>query len=145
MGRFLAKVKRAVPSLWSLVIFYILHSDNTWIWSSYYTFLSSCCHATEKFRANLCFDSSKHSLQTADGNNKVTSRVLQTILVAYIFKLVLHFDWAVINNQIKYHFKQNERIFGENQCGIERGNWNSECQRLLLEYLDTKSYHLQSL
>ena len=34
------------------------------------------CIELEKFRANLCFDSSEYSVQTADGNNKVTSKIL---------------------------------------------------------------------
>ena len=55
--------------------------------SSYYAFLGSCCNETEKSRANLCFDSSEHSSQTADGNNKV--RYFTSALVLNILKLVL--------------------------------------------------------
>ena len=55
--------------------------------SSYYAFLGSCCNETEKFRANLCFDSSEHSSQTADDNNKV--RYFTNALVLNILKLVL--------------------------------------------------------
>ena len=32
----------------------------------------SSCQETEKFRANLCFDSSEHRVQTTDDNNKVS-------------------------------------------------------------------------
>ena len=42
----------------------------------------------EKFRANLCFETSEHSVQTADDNRKVISPTL----VLYIFKLVLYFN-----------------------------------------------------
>ena len=30
--------------------------------SLHYTFFGSCCHKTEKSQANLCFDSSEHSV-----------------------------------------------------------------------------------
>lgn len=44
--------------------------------SSYFPFFGNCCLETEKFREHFCFESCEHSVQTADENNKVTSRTL---------------------------------------------------------------------
>ena len=52
------------------------------------------------FRWSLKRQSPDHSVQTADDNRKVTSRVLQLTLVLYIFKLLLYFNSFVISNQI---------------------------------------------
>ena len=46
---------------------------------------------------------SEHSVQTVDGNSKVTYQASQVTLVLYIFKLVLYFKSSIINNQIKYY------------------------------------------
>ena len=43
--------------------------------SSYYPFYSAgVTKKTEKFRANSCFETSEHSVQTADDNRKVISQ-----------------------------------------------------------------------
>ena len=55
----------------------------------------------EKFRVNLCFETSEHSVQTADDNNKDTSQALQLTLVLHIFKLILHINSIIISNLIK--------------------------------------------
>ena len=69
----------------------------------------------EKVRANLCFDSSEHRLQTADDKNKVTSEILRKV---NIFQLVLYFDSTVINNQISYYFKPDSQV-AEKSCQIK--------------------------
>ena len=67
--------------------------------SSYYTFFGSCCYKTEKFWANLCFDSSEHSALTADDNNKVSN--FTDALALNILRSVLYFNSTIINNQIR--------------------------------------------
>ena len=52
-------------------------------------FLAAVAELTEKFRVNLYFETSQHSVQTADDNISDTSEALQLTLVLYIFKLVL--------------------------------------------------------
>ena len=43
--------------------------------SSYYPFYSAVVtKKTEKFRAKVCFETSEHSVQTADDNRKVISQ-----------------------------------------------------------------------
>ena len=59
----------------------------------------SCCE-TEKFGANLCFNPSEDSVQTAGNNNKVTSQILETTLILYAFEMALYFESTIINNQI---------------------------------------------
>ena len=56
----------------------------------------------------LIFETSEHSLLTADDNRKVFS---QLTLVLYNFKLVLYFNWIIISNQIKYYLPIKELIF----------------------------------
>ena len=38
--------------------------------SSYYVFFGSCWQETEKFRVNIYFETSEHSVPTADDNSK---------------------------------------------------------------------------
>ena len=83
--------------------------------SSYYTFFDSCCYGTEKFRANLCFDSSECSVQTADGNNSYFTNTS----VRKIFKLVLYFDSTIINNQIRYSVTAKRMNFAETQYSFQ--------------------------
>ena len=45
-------------------------------WSSYDTFFGSCCYEMKKFRANLCFYSSEHSMQTNVSNWDSMDRVI---------------------------------------------------------------------
>ena len=59
-------------------------------------FLAAVAKLTEKFRVNLYFETSQHSVQTADDNISDTSEALQLTLVLYIFKLVL---LSVIKNK----------------------------------------------
>ena len=40
---------------------------------SYYQFFAGCCQGTEKFRVDVYFEASEHSVQTADDNSKLTS------------------------------------------------------------------------
>ena len=42
--------------------------------SSYYQFFDSCCQEMEKFRVNVCFETSEYSVQIAYGNSKLTSK-----------------------------------------------------------------------
>ena len=87
------------------------HTDlKSQFWSSYYPFFGCCCEKMENFRANICFETSEHSVQTADDNSKVISRALQFTLVLYIFKLVLDFNSITNSNQIKYYFAIIEGI-----------------------------------
>ena len=65
----------------------------------------------EKLRVNFCFETSEHSVQTADDNSEVISQALQLTLALYIFKLVLYFKSIIINNQIKYYLPINRGIF----------------------------------
>ena len=67
----------------------------------------------EKFWANLCFETSKHSMQTADDNSIVISQELQLSLALYIFKLVLYFNSIIISNQIKYYLAINSEFFAD--------------------------------
>ena len=69
-------------------------------------------------RLNFCFETSKHSVQTADDNNKVTSQALQLTLVLYIFKLVLSYYPITISNQIKYYLSTNRGNFLQIQYGF---------------------------
>ena len=56
---------------------------------------------------------SKHSVQTADDNSKLTSKTRETTLVLYDFKLVLHLDTTATSNQIKYYITANrENVLG---------------------------------
>ena len=64
-----------------------------------------------KFRENLCFETSEYSVQTADDNSKVISQAIQLTFVLYIYKLVLYFNSTINNNQIKYHLAIIEQIF----------------------------------
>ena len=45
-------------------------------WSSYGTFFGSCCYEMKKFRANLCFYSSEHSMQINVSNWDNMDRVI---------------------------------------------------------------------
>ena len=73
----------------------------------------------EKVRANLCFNSSKPRAQTADDNNKITSKILKKV---NIFKLVLYFDSTVINSQISYYFKSDSQV-AENFTKLKFSIW----------------------
>ena len=82
-------------------------------WSSYYTFLGSCRYETKTFRANLCFDSNEHDMQTTDGNNKISCST--NALVLNIFKLILYFNSTVINNQLRNYLTTVRRNFLKTQ------------------------------
>ena len=45
-----------------------------------------------KFQVNLSFEKKEHNMQTVHDTSKVTSKVNQTTLTLFIFKLALHFD-----------------------------------------------------
>ena len=75
--------------------------------SLFYPFFGSCCQETEKFRVNVCFETSEHSVQTADDNSKVISQAFELTLALNIFKLVLYFNSVIISNQIKYYLARN--------------------------------------
>ena len=89
-------------------------------WPTYYQFFCSCCQETENFLANLCFKRREHSVQTADDNIKVISQAFWSTLVLYIFKLVLHYNWIIISNQIKYCLPMNRDNFLQIQYGSYR-------------------------
>ena len=84
--------------------------------SSYYPFFVSCCYEMEKFRANLCFDTSGESLQTADDSNKVS--YFTNAFVLNNSKLVLYFNSNVINNQIRHYLTTIRRNFLKTQYGF---------------------------
>ena len=42
--------------------------------SSYYPFSGDCCSEKKKFRVNVCFETNKYSVQTADDNSKIISK-----------------------------------------------------------------------
>ena len=84
--------------------------------SSYYPFFVSCCYEMEKFRANLCFDTSGESLQTADDSNKVS--YFTNALVLNNSKLVLFLNSNVINNQIRHYLTTIRRNFLKTQHGF---------------------------
>ena len=88
--------------------------------SSYYQFFGSCWQVTEKFRVNLCFETSEHSVETTDDNNNVTLQAPVTTLVSYVFKLVSYFDSVVISNQIKYCLATSRGNFLQVQYGFCR-------------------------
>ena len=102
--------------------------------SSYDTFFGSCCYETEKFAASLCFDSSEHSVQTADDNNEVSN--FTNALVLNIFKLVLYFNSTVINNQIRHHLTTTRRNFLETQFGFK--SMKIHCGLLLKRVFTTR-------
>ena len=45
-----------------------------------------------KFQVNLSFEKKEHNMQTVHDTSKVTSKVNQTTLTLFSFKLALHFD-----------------------------------------------------
>ena len=86
--------------------------------SSYYTFFGNCCHETEKFRANLCFDSSEHNVP----GSRCKVRYFTHALVLKIFKLVLYLNYTVINNQIRHYFTTIRTNFQETTYGFWYAN-----------------------
>ena len=50
-------------------------------------------------------------MQTADDHREVTSQVLSSILVLYIFKLVSYFNRIIICSQTKYYLPTNREGF----------------------------------
>ena len=72
----------------------------------------------EKFRVNVCFETSEHSMQAADDNSKVISQAFQLTLVLNNFKLALYFNSVIINNQIKYYLTRNRGNFMQIQYGF---------------------------
>ena len=101
-------------------------------WYSYYSFFGSCCWETGKFWVNLCFETSDHSVQTADGKMKVISQAFQLTLALYISKSVLYFNSIIISNQSKYYLAINRENFLQIQYGF--------CRHALLIH-----YHLWQL
>ena len=73
-----------------------------------------------KISVNLCFETSEHSVQTADGNSKVISQAFRLTLVLYIFKFVLYFNSVIISNQINYYLGRNRGNFLQMQYGFYR-------------------------
>ena len=57
-------------------------------------FFGGCCYETEKFRVNLCFETSEHSVQTADDKSKVISQALELNLALCIF--MIYFQIGII-------------------------------------------------
>ena len=102
--------------------------------SSYYQFFGSCWQVTEKFRVNLCFEISEHSVETTDDNN-VTLQAPVTTLVSYVFKLVSYFDSVVISNQIKYCLATSRGTFLQVQYGFYRYNLQIRHGLLLKDHL----------
>ena len=103
--------------------------------SSYYQFFGSCWQVTEKFRVNLCFEISEHSVETTDDNNNVTLQAPVTTLVSYVFKLVSYFDSVVISNQIKYCLATSRGTFLQVQYGFYRYNLQIRHGLLLKDHL----------
>ena len=60
--------------------------------SSNYPFSGGCWQETEKFRVNVYFETSEHSVQTADDNSKLTSKALQTTMQYGFYRYALLAD-----------------------------------------------------
>ena len=85
------------------------------------------------FPVNLCYETSKHSVQTADDNSKVISQLLQLILALYIFRLVLCFN-SIISDQIKCYLADTvwywKAYFSDSLSAMIACYWKSVYQKL---------------
>ena len=86
----------------------------------YYPLFSSCCLETEKFRVNLCFELSEHSVPTADEQEQSYFASFLNNFNVIHFQLVLYFDSTAISNQIKYYLTTKTGNFLQTQYGLYR-------------------------
>ena len=93
----------------------------------------------EKCRVNACFETNEHSVQTADGNSKLTSNTFKTTLVLCNFKLVLYLDTTAVKNQIKYYLTTSRGNFLDIQYSFYRYALLTDLLWLVVEGAFTKN------
>ena len=93
----------------------------------------------KKFRVNVCFESSGHSVQTTDDNSKLTSKAFETTFALYSFKLVLYLDTIANSNQIKCFLTTNSVNFLEIQYDFYRYALLADLLWLAVERVFTQS------
>ena len=90
---------------------------------------------TEKFRLNLCFETSEQSVQTANDYSKAILQAFRLTLPLYIFKLVLYCNSIIISNYTAKKMKFSIKDFFS-KCEQIRRNpqiWSHLLKKSLME------------
>ena len=88
--------------------------------------------------SSKCFQTSEHSVLTANDNSKITSKAFSTTFLLCSFKLVLYLDTTGISNQVKYYLT-NRGNFMDNAVWLLQLCFAFYCERLAVERAFTKN------